>query len=524
MRGYNAYLADVGGAKGLSDPRCKGEPWVRPITELDLYRRYFQLGELVSGLIALDGIANAAPVGAAAPASLSAAAPTWCRELGRRKTDLGVGSNAYGLGGDATDNGKGVVLGNPHFPWAGSERLYQSHVTVPGQLDVSGGTLYGVPAVLIGHTKGLAWSHTVATAWRLHAVRAQARARRPVLLPPGRPADEDEGDEADREGEGRRLERARAPSTRPCTGPMFTSLLGLPLFPWTPATGYAMGDVNADNFRYLNHFLETNKAQTRAPVRRHPAPLPGHPVGELAGRRQQGRGLLLDERGDPERAQRRRRSGCQTALGPRRPSASSACPTLDGSRSECEWGEAAGSADKGLLPNARTPSLFRRDYVANGNDSHWLINPRQPLEGFDRIVGIERAEVTPRTRLGLTMIRDRLAGRDGLPGNRFSRGTWSGSRSATASTWASCGATSWSASAAADARSRARPVTCSPRGTARRPRRPGRAAVPALRRPRLPRHRVAAHRHPGLSLSRSSLTMTHTCAGVGESRPASCPH
>ena len=36
---------------------------------------------------------------------------------------------------------------------------------------------------------------------------------------------------------------------------MFTSLLGLPLFPWTPATAYAMGDVNADNFRYLNHFF-----------------------------------------------------------------------------------------------------------------------------------------------------------------------------------------------------------------------------------------------------------------------------
>ena len=36
-------------------------------------------------------------------------------------------------------------------------------------------------------------------------------------------------------------------------------------------------------------------------------------------------------------------------------------------------------------------------------------------------MGIERAEVTPRTRLGLTMIRDRLAGRDGLPGNRFTQ-------------------------------------------------------------------------------------------------------
>ena len=43
-------------------------------------------------------------------------------------------------------------------------------------------------------------------------------------------------------------------------GPVFTSLLGLPLFPWTPASAYALGDANAGNFRLLNHFLEVNRA------------------------------------------------------------------------------------------------------------------------------------------------------------------------------------------------------------------------------------------------------------------------
>jgi hypothetical protein len=47
-------------------------------------------------------------------------------------------------------------------------------------------------------------------------------------------------------------------------GPVFTSLLGLPLFPWTSASAYSMGDVNGGNFRYLNHFFETNQAQTVA--------------------------------------------------------------------------------------------------------------------------------------------------------------------------------------------------------------------------------------------------------------------
>ncbi len=50
-------------------------------------------------------------------------------------------------------------------------------------------------------------------------------------------------------------------------GPMVTSILGLPLFPWTPVRGYALGDVNYENFRYLNHFLETDRARSVRGVR-----------------------------------------------------------------------------------------------------------------------------------------------------------------------------------------------------------------------------------------------------------------
>ena len=428
------------------------------------------------------------------------------RELGRRKTDLGVGSNAWGLGGDATDNGKGAVLGNPHFPWAGSERFYQSHVTVPGQLDVSGGTLYGVPAVLIGHTKGLAWSHTVATAWRLTPFELKLVPGDPLQLLPGRRPTKMKATKLTVKvkvpGQNLLQDRTRT-LYETVHGPMFTSLLGLPLFPWTPATGYAMGDVNADNFRYLNHFLETNKAQT---VRQYDA----------IQRRYQGipwvNSLAADSKGEAyfsmngaipnvpnDKAQR-----CQTALG-LVTFGQLGLPTVDGSRSECEWGEAAGSADKGLLPNAKTPSLFRRDYVANGNDSHWLVNDKQPLEGFDRIVGIERAEITPRTRLGLTMIRDRLAGRDGLAGNRFSQENlkWIalGNRQYLGELWRSELVRICRTDALGPARGLRRA------GRLVGPRRPGRsrrAAVPALRGPRLPRHRLAAQRHPGRHADRAA--------------------
>ncbi len=59
-----------------------------------------------------------------------------------------------------------MVLHNPHFPWDGPERFYQSHLTIPGQVNVSGGSLFGVPLVLIGHNDNLAWTHTVSTSYR----------------------------------------------------------------------------------------------------------------------------------------------------------------------------------------------------------------------------------------------------------------------------------------------------------------------------------------------------------------------
>src|SRR5262249_7247863 len=42
-KGYNAYLAHVGGAAGVPDPTCRGQAWVKPITVMDSYLRFYQL-------------------------------------------------------------------------------------------------------------------------------------------------------------------------------------------------------------------------------------------------------------------------------------------------------------------------------------------------------------------------------------------------------------------------------------------------------------------------------------------------
>ena len=77
--GYNAYLRKRGRAE-LPDPSCRGKAWVRPITALDLYRRYYQLGLLASGGQFLGDIVAAAPPAgrraARAPPSVRPPLPT----------------------------------------------------------------------------------------------------------------------------------------------------------------------------------------------------------------------------------------------------------------------------------------------------------------------------------------------------------------------------------------------------------------------------------------------------------------
>ena len=80
--------------------------------------------------------------------------------------DLEIGSNGWGIGGDRTVSGGGMVLANPHFPWQGELKLYESHIRVEGEVDVYGASLMGVAPVLIGFNKGMAWTHTVSAGKR----------------------------------------------------------------------------------------------------------------------------------------------------------------------------------------------------------------------------------------------------------------------------------------------------------------------------------------------------------------------
>ncbi len=423
VAGYNRYLRKTGVAN-LPDPTCAGAPWVREITTDDAYRRFYQLGQLASGQIAEDGIANAAPPTGATASAGEGEATTAADVAALGKAFAAqreeTGSNGWGLGSEATENGSGMVLGNPHFPWQGNQRFYQSHLVVPGKMNVSGGTLFGVPAVLIGHTDKLAWTHTVSTAFRFVPIA--------LTLVPGDPTSymvdgQPEKMEANEVTvQVLQPDGSLAPVTRTLYttryGPIITSLQGRELFDWTEETAYAMYDANAGNLRYLNHFFDTDRAQSTKELLEILKKYEGIPWVNTMAADSRGKALYADIGSIPNVPNAKATGDCQAPLGALTFGALG-LTVLDGSRSDCAPGTDPDSVVPGIFGPSNLPSMSRRDFVANSNDSYWLTNPAQPLEGFARIIGNEQTERSLRTRLGLKMIEQRLSGTDGYAGDKF---------------------------------------------------------------------------------------------------------
>ncbi len=408
VMGYNRYLQMVG-RDNIPDETCRGEEWVRPITERDVYLRFYELlGYAGTGQVT-NQIAEAQP-----PSNGGRIAPTSGRNS-EPVLDIGegdeepLGSNAVALGSESTSTGRGMLFGNPHFPWSGSLRMFQAQLTIPGKLNVSGGSLFGVPMVMIGHTQKAAWSHTVSTARRFVLFK--------LTLADGNPtAYVEDGQEipmsttpvtveVKQEDDSIETETRTLYSTK--HGNLLSTYPGVPGgLPWTDQNAYVIQDPNLDSFRVINHFYDVNRAQSVRAIEGILDRYQAIPWVNTIASDSQGNAFYGDIGVIPNVPDEKIQGPCGAApflWGAR-------LAVLDGSDSDCLLKKAPDAAVGAILPRDANPRLTRQDYATNMNDSYWLANPEQPLDGYDRIVGDENLPRSLRTRNGLFQIEEQLAG------------------------------------------------------------------------------------------------------------------
>lgn len=432
--GYNRYLAEQGPA-GITDPSCKGAAWLRPIEEIDVYRQFHALSTSGGGGRSIDAIVTAAPpkptapkATAPKPATPKSAAPALrdpeavVRSVQKALASggEGMGSNAFAIGSQHTENRRGLMLSNPHFAWTGAMRLWEAQLTVPGKLNVSGGGLPGVPLVRSGHTQNVAWSHTVSSAVPLGLYQLKPVPGDPTShLVDGRPERMTSRKVAVRvraaDGTLSTVERTLW-STR--YGPVLGAAFGLPTA-WTADAAYTLRDANSGNLRGLNTWFDLNRAQSTKDVQDALVRTQGMPWLNTTAADKSGRALFSGVQVAPHLTDALA-ARCNTELG-KAIFQSTGLSVLDGARTDCAWGNSATAVAPGLLGPENMPTQSRDDYTSNSNDSAWLSNPRAPLTGYPRVIGSIGTERTARTRMTLTALEQRIAGTDGLSGKGFTR-------------------------------------------------------------------------------------------------------
>ena len=406
VAGYNRFLADHAGR--LPAP-CKGQDWVKPMTEA----QFLRMNEIISVQAGIGALADAmlaarppeAKKAAAAPADVGLAQiEAAARELGL--IDPPLGSNAWAFGRETTGTGRGLLLGNPHFPWAGVNRFYQMHLTIPGRLDVMGASTSHGAVVHIGFNKDVAWSHTVSTGKRFTVHE--------LALVPGDPTSY----LVDGQPEKMRSRSVaimvtgadKLVSMKPHTvwstrwGPVIVApRLGLN---WTPERAYALKDANTLNARGADAWIGLNLSRNVQDLRNAMGQLGMPWVNTIAADRD-GNAMFADLSvvPDVDAAQLARCAPSPQAAALRGPAG---IIVLDGSKSSCDWKRDPASPVPGLTPPERMAVAVRSDWVHNSNDSFFHSHPAQRWGDISPMVGDDIVR-RPRTRAGLIEVPELVA-------------------------------------------------------------------------------------------------------------------
>ncbi|MCB9779076.1 MAG: penicillin acylase family protein [Alphaproteobacteria bacterium] len=393
--GYNALLAE-----GVPDPRCAGQDWVKPITHIDLLNYYLALGLYGSGLIFVDGVGSAAPPDAPADSRGGPRAEPPTLDVLDPLLHPVLGSNGWAIGRDRTAHGGGMLLSNTHFPSQGERRWHESHLTIPGEIDVYGVSLMGVAVINIGFNEHVAWTHTVSNAPRFTGALLQ--------LEPGNPQSYlyDGAYEAmttrDYSIEVADGSGGTSTVTRTLYFSRWGPVLNAPVLGWNELYALALSDANENNLAMIQTWFGMNQATSLDAFKAAQRDIGGIPWVHTMATDTEGNAFYVDSSTVPNW------SDAAEARYPEwldeEPLAAlfdeNGATVVDGSDPVFQWVDGGDGAWRpGVVPWDEMPKVDRTDFVFNSNDNHWLPNPASPLEGYPYLYGPERYPRTPRTRM-----------------------------------------------------------------------------------------------------------------------------
>ncbi|MBH3398684.1 acylase [Pseudomonas fluorescens] len=390
VAGYNRYLKEQG-----APAHCQAA-WVRPLVVQDLVKLTRRL--LVEGGVGqfAEALVGATPPQATADVQSDAKGFALAAANQQRFT-LDRGSNAVAVGRDRSFNGRGMLLANPHFPWLGGMRFYQMHLTIPGQLDVMGAALPGLPVVNIGFNQHVAWTHTVDTSkhFTLYRLTLDPKdATRYLLDGKSIPLEKTAVTVQVKQADG---------SLKAVSHNVYSSQFGPVVqwpgkLDWDSHYAFSLRDANLGNDRVLQQWYAMNRASSLKELQSSVHTLQGIPWVNTLAADDQGQSLYMNLSVVPNVSAAK----LATCSDPR---AGLQMIMLDGAHSACAWDIDPRAAQPGIFPADQLPQLQRTDYVQHSNDSAWMANPKAPLTGFSPVISQDNIGLGPRARFALQRLQ-----------------------------------------------------------------------------------------------------------------------
>jgi acyl-homoserine-lactone acylase len=386
--GHNKYLEE-NGRKAVSG-WCRGEDWVRPITPQDVAAGARQSLTENIGVNVVGAIVNAQP-----PQAGAAPSPTPRAGVAFEALDA-LASNGWALGRTLTQNGRGMLLANPHSPWIGPRHVWEKHLTIPGHLDVYGAGPVGRPGVSVGFNNAVAWTGTTSS-----GVRATFYT---VELVPGNPTRYRYGSEQramtpvavsiEVRGEVKPVERA-------IWFTHYGPVVAPPPVPWTTTRALTLRNANEVNGGRLGQFLARSRARSMADLQRAIADYPGT-AGNTVAVNAEGTAWYVDHAATPNLSAMAAATWLDRRMGDpltRQLWQSVGIVQLDGSDPAFEWQNEPDASQPGLVPFRKFPQLQRDDYVFNANDGFWFVHAQARIEAeVSPLHGDQRTALSARSR------------------------------------------------------------------------------------------------------------------------------
>jgi acyl-homoserine-lactone acylase len=406
--GYNRYLEGAGPEE--IPGWCRGAEWVVPISWEDV-AAYTRMGTL-SSLGLAPAIVQAAPPGTAETEPSLEVGWSW-----DRLAPDGTASNGWALGRDRSASGRGMLVANPHYPWTGANRFWEKHLTIPGELNVYGVNLIGVPGVGIGFNEHVAWTHTSSTGTRRTLYALELDPEDPTRYRHGEEVRQMTSREVVVEARGH-AEPVRRTVWRSHHGP----IVGAAPLQWTRERAYAVRDAGEDNLALSVHMLAIARARSVEELREvhveHQAVVHFNTIAADAG----GEAWYIHSSATPNLSPRalelwQERVDRDPLVGQM---ARQGAILLDGSDPFFDWVDAPEAARPGIVPVRDLPELRRTDYVFNANDSYWAPHGEVRLEGgYSPLLGREGSALSLRSRNNVLHLENRVPGIPAGEDNRF---------------------------------------------------------------------------------------------------------